>query len=89
MATLRVDCITRDSSDLDRRIDAIGGAGFYDLLDTAIRNIQTGVHIYYTMVGGNVAVIEVQKHPTSGRLFLQTVGDKWPHNNLLSLPECR
>lgn len=89
MATLRVDCITRDSLDLDQRIDAIGGEGFYDLIDTAIFNIQNNVHIYYTMVAGNVALIEVRRHPVSGRLFLQTAADNFPDNNLLRLPECR
>ena len=89
MATLKVECITRDSSDLDRRIDAIGGVGFYHLIDRAIRESQNGSNIYYTTVRGEVALIVVRKHPTSGLLFLQTVADQYPHNNLLHLPECR
>ena len=89
MATLRVDCITRDSSDWDRRIDAIGGDGFYHDIDTAIGNIQNSVHTYYTLVNGDVALVVVKQHPTSGRLFLQTIADNYPSNNLLHLPECR
>ena len=88
MATRRVDCITRDRLDLDHRIDAIGGEGFYRLIDDAIRDIQFGLHTYYTMVDGKVALIEVKQHPKTGRLFLQTLGDRYPQNNLLSLPEC-
>ena len=89
MATLKVTCITRDSADVDRRIDAIGGDGFHHLIDDAIRYLQTGVHLYYTLVGGNVALLEVKQHPVSGRLFLQTQGDNYPYNNLLHLPACR
>jgi hypothetical protein len=89
VATLQVKCITRDNADLDQRIDAIGGDGFYRLIDDAISDIQNNIHIYYTLVNGQVAILVVKKHPVSGRLFLQTIADNYPHNNLLSLPECR
>lgn len=88
MATLRVECITPDSSDTDRRIDAVGGEGFYHTIDEAIRNIQNNIHTYYTMVNGAVALIVVREHPRSGRLFLQTLDDHWPQNNLLNLRRC-
>ena len=88
MATLKVRCIRRDGEDLDRRIDGIGGDGFYHVIENAIWNIQSNVHLYYTMVDGEVALLEVGKHPLTGRLFLQTAGDDYPDNNLLHLPEC-
>ncbi|MGI8705095.1 MAG: DUF3892 domain-containing protein [Sphingomicrobium sp.] len=83
-----MDCITPDQWDEDRRIDAVGGEGFYRLIDDVIRDIQTGLHTYYTMVDGQIAPIVVERHPKSGRLFLQTIGDRWPHNNLLHLRRC-
>ena len=89
MATLHVQCITRDSLDTDQRIDAVGGVGFYHLIDDAIHNIQNNIHTYYTLVNGQVAILVVRQHPVSGRLFLQTIADNYPHNNLLNLPECR
>ncbi len=75
MATLRVDCITPDRFDTDQRIDAIGGEGFYHLIDTAIWNIENNIHTYYTLVNAKVALIVVKQHPVSGRKFLQTIAD--------------
>lgn len=90
MTTYRADCHTPDNSDADRRMQGLGGTvpqGWWFGIDTIIRMIGEG-HTFYTMVNGNVALIVVAKHPTSGRLYLKTQADNYPYNNLLYLPHC-
>jgi hypothetical protein len=87
MADLQITCITPDSSDADRRIDAVGGDNFYHTIDEAIANIRNGVHQYWTHVGKSVWV-EVAYRP-NGVAYLKTEDDGFPPNNLLSLPTCR
>jgi len=88
MADYQVTCIRRDGRDADRRIDRLGGSGWNDTIDNVIRFIQSGAHSFWTMAGGRRAQVAVKRHPVSGRLYLATEPDKYPNNNLLSLPEC-
>lgn len=88
MADLQITCITPDGRDMDQRIDAVGGAGFYHLIDDAIRFIETRVHTYWTMVGGRRANVEVAQR-ANGRKYLKTTADGYEPNNLLALPTCR
>jgi hypothetical protein len=89
MADYQVTCIRRDGSDLDRRIDRLGGPGWNDTIDNVIHFIQSGAHRFWTSANGVSVWVEVRRHPTSGRLYLATQNDGYPPNNLLSLPECR
>lgn len=88
MADYQVKCIRRDGNDLDRRIDRLGGDGWNDTIDRVIKFIQDGTHRFWTTAGGKSVWVVVRRHPTSGRLYLATESDAYPHNNLLSLPEC-
>ena len=88
MADLRITCITPDSSDADRRIDAVGGDGFYHTIDEAISNIKRGVNKYWTHVQGKSVWVVVERRP-NGVEYLKTENDGFPPNNLLSLPACR
>lgn len=87
MADLQITCITPDASDADRRIDAVGGPGFYHTIDVAISNIKSGTHRYWTHVQGKSVWVVVARH-ASGREYLKTENDGFPPNNLLSLPTC-
>ncbi len=89
MADYQVTCIRRDGTDLDRRIDRLGGPGWNDHIDNVIRWIETGAHRFWTSVGGRSVWVVVAVHPTSHRKFLRTQTDHYPNNNLLSLPECQ
>lgn len=95
MADYKVECIRRDGSDADRRIDRLGGpkpdgTGYWnDTIDMVIHFIETKQHRFWTEAGGISAWIEVKVHPTSFRQYLATEPDDYPHNNLLHLPECR
>lgn len=44
MADYQIACIRRDSSDLDRRIDAVGFGGQLYPIDQVIAWIQNGAH---------------------------------------------
>ncbi len=93
MADYRVKCIRRDGSDIDRRIDRLGGVApdgstWSDTIDNVIYYIRNQQHRFWTSVNGNSVWVEVRVHPTSGRDYLATENDGYPPNNLLSLPEC-
>lgn len=94
MADYQVDCINRDGSDPDYRIDALGGpkpdgtGRWKDTIDRVIDFIERDIHDFWTSVDGDSAWIVVRVHPTSGRKYLATENDGFPPNNLLSLPEC-
>jgi hypothetical protein len=87
MSDLRITCITPDGSDSDRRIDAVGGDGFYHTIDDAIAFIQNGTHRYWTHVQGKSVWVEVAYRP-NGVAYLKTEDDGFPPNNLLSLRDC-
>ena len=90
MTTFRADCHTPDNADTDRRLQGLGGttpvAWWYGI-DTIIAMIGRG-DTFYTMVNNQVALIVVERHPVSGRLYLKTQPDHYPQNNLLHLPHC-
>lgn len=88
MADYQVTCIRRDGSDMDRRIDRLGGSDWNDSIDNVIDWIQSGAHRFWTSVNGVSVWSEVRQHPVSRRLYLATQSDGYPPNNLLSLPEC-
>lgn len=88
MADYQITCIRRDSSDQDRRIDAVGFGGQVYSIDQVIAWIQSGQHRFWTVAQGQSVWVVVRQHPTSGRLYLATENDGFPPNNLLSLPEC-
>lgn len=88
MGDYQVTCIRRDGADLDRRIDRLGGPGWNDTIDRVINWIESGAHRFWTSVNGQSVWVVVAVHPQSRRKFLRTQADNYPHNNLLSLPEC-
>ncbi|WP_260582085.1 DUF3892 domain-containing protein [Sphingopyxis sp. PET50] len=91
MTTYRAECHTPDNLDTDRRLQGLGGSHphvWWYGIDTIIRMIDGGNDIFYTMVDGKVALIEVATHPVSKRRYLKTVRDSYPYNNLLYLPHC-
>jgi hypothetical protein len=91
MSDYRVTCIRRDGPDRDWRIDSLGGDlphPWKDTIDNVIQAIERQDHRLYTNVGGRAVWVVVRQHPTSLRKYLATEADRFPPNNLLSLPEC-
>jgi len=82
-----VNCHVPDNFDLDRRIQGIGGFGWYLSVDEVIRYIANG-HTFYVNVDGRQVRVVVRQHPTSRRYYIATEADNYPQNNLLSLPRC-
>ena len=89
MAEYQVACIRRDGSDVDRRIDALGGPGWKtSSIDDVIRWIEVHHHNFFVQVGNSKAYLEVKVHPQSRRKYLRTIPDGRFDNNLYALPEC-
>lgn len=86
---LQITCITKlpNHADSHRRIQAVGGSGFYDSEDTAIANVKKNPQYYYVSELGKSVWVKVQKH--DGRDYLKTENDRFLPDNLLSLGECR
>lgn len=87
MADYQVTCITPDGSDPDRRIDALGGPGWYDNIDKIISIIEGGYHSFWVNVNGwrDDVIVAVRRN---GKKYLKTRGDGYEPNNLLSLNAC-
>jgi len=85
----QITCITKHPSheDRHRRIQAVGGEGFYDSEDVAIANVRRNSEYYYTVEQGKSVWVIVKTH--DGRDYLKTQNDHFLPDNLLSLPECR
>lgn len=87
MAVYQVTCITPDGSDPDRRIDGLGGPGWYGTIDDVIAWIESGVNGFWVSVNGyrDDVIVAVRRN---GRKYLKTRGDGYEPNNLLSLNAC-
>ncbi len=85
----QITCITKHPTHADRhrRIQAVGGNGFYDLEDAAIANVKRDRQYYYVSEQGKSVWVIVKTH--DGREYLKTENDRFLPDNLLSLPECR
>ncbi len=85
----QITCITKlpNHQDRHRRIQAVGGSGFYDSEETAIANVKRDPQSYYVSEQGKSVWVIVKQH--DGRDYLKTQNDRFLPDNLLSLPECR
>ena len=89
MAEYEVACIRRDGSDVDRRIDALGGPGWKTAhIDDVIRWIEIGGHHFYVQLGQSRVYLEVKINPVHNRKYLRTTPDGRYDNNLYALQEC-
>lgn len=84
----QVTCINKRPSHYDphQRIQAIGGAGWKELEDQAIREIEGNINSFYVSRGGRTADVVVAVY--AGRKYLKTTADGYAPDNLLSLSEC-
>ena len=84
----QVTCIRKRGNHYNphERIERIGGSGWSESEDVAIRKIEAGTESYYTHVNGRQANVIVASY--SGRKYLKTENDGYSPDNLLSLPEC-
>lgn len=85
----QITCITKlpTHEDRHRRIQAVGGSGFYDAEDTAITNVKRDPEYYYVSEQGKSVWVKVATHDR--REYLKTQNDRFLPDNLLSLSECR
>lgn len=85
---LQITCITKlpNHQDRHRRIQAVGGNGFYDSEDAAIANVKRDPQYYYVSEQGKSVWVKVQNH--EGRDYLKTQNDRFLPDNLLSLRDC-
>lgn len=87
MAVYQVTCVTPDGSDVDRRIDALGGPGWYGSIDDVISWIESGINGFWVNVNGyrDEVIVAMRRN---GRKYLKTRGDGHEPNNLLNLRAC-
>jgi Protein of unknown function (DUF3892) len=85
----QITCITKlpNHEDRHRRIQAVGGSGFYDSEEAAIANVKRDPQSYYVSEQGKSVWVKVAQHDR--RDYLKTQTDHFLPDNLLSLPECR
>lgn len=81
-------CYTPDNSDPDRRIQGIGGSGWWYDVDTVIKMIQQGHRFYTSPPLGNGRRIIDAIHPRTLRPYITTEGDGIEQNNILALRNC-
>lgn len=87
MSVLRVTCITRDESDSQIAIRALGGKGFYHTVDEAIASINSRTHQYWAELNGESVWLEVA-HDDEGIPYLTTENDQMDATSLLGLQDC-
>lgn len=91
--TLIVSCIRRDSTDQQRRIDAVGGqlddgTRWGLTIDDAIAAIDAGRRLATANPDGTQTPIDVIRGPNVRAPYLRSRPDASAANNLLDLPEC-
>jgi hypothetical protein len=82
-----VTCHVPDNSDADRRMQGIGGPGWYKTVDEVLRCLAERDTFNVTVNYRTVRVIP-GKHNHTSRPYITTEGDGFPPNNLLNLPRC-
>jgi Protein of unknown function (DUF3892) len=89
MAPRQITCITKLPAHEDRyrRIQAVGGSGFYDSEEVAIANVKRDPNYYYVSEQGKSVWVKVQQHDR--RDYLKTQNDRFLPDNLLSLADCK
>lgn len=88
MASYQVTCHTPDNLDLDRRIQGLGGYGWWFGIDEIIGMIESYQHNFWVSVNGRRVDVIVRQHGIFGKKYLTTTADGFPPNNLLNLPPC-
>jgi len=96
MADNFVYCHTPDNNDPDRRIQGLGFFGTPNPnvpqwlpIDTIIALIESGTSRFFVNVANVQTLVIVRQHGAPYyRKYLTTVGDGFPPNNLLNLPQC-
>lgn len=88
MTDRQATCHTPDNNDRDRRMQGIGGSGWWYTVDQVISRIEGNTDSFFTNVSGSRANVVVAKRSDSGRKYIKTTADGIEPNNLLSLPTC-
>jgi hypothetical protein len=88
MTDIQVKCHKPDDKDKDRRIEGLGGSGWYKDIDTLIREIDNGINTYWTTTPAGQRTTVVVRKRDNGRKYLKTEADGIEPNNLLALPKC-
>ena len=83
-----VSCHVPDNADLDRRMQGIGGVGWYMSVDEVLIRMDRGEEFIVNYAGLPRVRVIPGRHPITLRRFITTEGDGFPPNNLLRLPRC-
>ena len=78
-----------DNADADRRLQGLGGSGWYNDIDSLIAGIESKIfRLWTTTPDGKSVWVKVEVRPRTGRKYLKTEADGVEPNNLLALPRC-
>ena len=78
----------KDGNDPDRRIDALMVDSKVHPIDHIITWIERDGHTFWVKVAGRQVQVVVRQHAHNARKYLTTLGDGFPPNNLLNVPDC-
>ena len=84
--TFQVTCHTPDNADKDRRLQGVGGNGWYRTVDQMIMLIEGDDKFWTVDQSGNSVWLIVSSR--NGRKYIKTTSDGLEPNNLLALPHC-
>lgn len=88
MSAYTITNTRKDGNDPDRRIDALMVGGTVYSIDQVIVWIEVDGHTFWVKVTGREVQVLVRQHAHNSRQYLTTLGDGFPPNNLLALPDC-
>lgn len=89
MAVYYVSCYTPDNTDPDRRIQGLGGTGWWKPIDDIIWRIDSGIDQFWLEHAPMPTKVIVKQHGLFGKKYLSTLPDSLLGNNLLFQPVCR
>jgi hypothetical protein len=91
MADRQVKCVKRlrlDFPNPNAVITHLGGDGWMESRPQVVRDIDSGVHTYYTVIQGKRVGVEVRGGMAHLPPFVQARVDGEWSNDLLELPDC-
>lgn len=86
--TYQVTCHKPDNADKDRRLQGLGGRGWYNEIDYLITGVESGAYRLWTVAPDGQSVWVNVARRANGRKYLKTEVDGIEPNNLLALPHC-
>jgi hypothetical protein len=89
MAIYYVTCHSPDDLDSDRRIQGLGGAGWWMPVEEIIQRIDSGADQFWIQYALSPTKVIVKQRGAPERQYLCTLPDSTMEDNLLKLPGCK